>query len=176
MDDRLYHSYAEEPGNGLKSGIRTIFTAVAIIAVVFMLSCCGNIRYIPVNTETVVQYVDSIRWEIKDSTVIIPKTVIRDIVPEYDTLRLEAPNAEARAWVDTTVHSLKGEIRTEEQRTRTVIEYRDRIEYRDSLVYVEKPIPVEVIKTKTPKWAWGSLVLNAIIILIGALLIWLKIH
>lgn len=82
---------------------------------------------------------------IKDSVVITPIERIVDIVPQYDTLHLQTSLAKSKAWVDTTTHSLRGEIINKEQtqnKNRIEVKYINRV---DSVV-IEKPIPYEVIK------------------------------
>lgn len=111
---------------------------------------CGTIKPIPV--ETVINYKDSTIINVVDSTVYIPVERIVDIVPVYDTLHLETTKATADAWVDTTMHVLRGKIEN-----KTGIEYKyiykDRIEYRDSIVTQDIPVEVEVEKiVKTHFW------------------------
>ena len=86
---------------------------------------------------------DSIR--IKDSIVIIPVERIVDIVPAYDTLNLETTQARAKAYVDTTLHLLRGSI---ENKNKAKTEVREAIKFVEKIdtLYIEKPIPYKVEK------------------------------
>ena len=67
--------------------------------IIFLLTFvnCSTTRYVPVKgvEKEVVNYKDSIR--IRDSIVVIPVERIVDVVPAYDTLRLETTQAKAKA-------------------------------------------------------------------------------
>ena len=106
---------------------------------------CSTTRYVPVKgvEREVVNYKDSIR--IKDSIVVIPVERIVDVVPSYDTLRLETTQAKAKAYVDTTLHLLRGSI---ENKNKAKTEVREVIRFVDraDTIYVEKPVPYEVEK------------------------------
>lgn len=94
---------------------------------------------------------------IRDSVVITPIERIVDIVPQYDTLHLQTSLAKSKAWVDTTTHSLRGEITNKEQtqnKNRIEVRYINRI---DS-VFIEKPIPYPNPVPYVPKvykWSMG---------------------
>lgn len=142
---------------------------ISVLLVAFI-SSCSVIKPIPVNTntETIYNYIDTLI--IRDSTVLIPKYVVKDVVPDYDTLKLATDLAEAQSWVDTSTHTLKGQIQNKnEQQTKYI--YRDRIVYRDSIQIQEKeiPVPYEVIQYKVPKWCWWNLAYS-ILLTIGVVL------
>ena len=106
---------------------------------------CSTTRYVPIKeTEReVVNYKDSIR--IRDSIVVIPVERIVDVVPAYDTLRMETTQAKAKAYVDTTLHLLRGSI---ENKDKSKTEVREVVRFveRTDTVYIEKPVPYEVEK------------------------------
>lgn len=111
---------------------------------------CSAIKQVPV--QTIYNYKDSTVVNVVDSTVYIPVERIVDVVPPYDTLHLETSKAVADAWVDTTMHVLRGSIEN-----KTGIEYKykykDKIVVKDSIVTKEVPVPVEVVKeVKTHFW------------------------
>ena len=118
-----------------------------IIYIIFLLSFvgCSTTRYVPVKgvEKEVTNYKDSIR--IRDSIVVIPVERIVDVVPTYDTLKLETTQARAKAYVDTTLHLLKGSI---ENKDKAKTEVREAIKFveRTDTLYIEKPIPYEVEK------------------------------
>lgn len=106
---------------------------------------CSTTRYVPVKEteKEVTNYKDSIR--IRDSIVVIPIERIVDIVPAYDTLKLETTQARAKAYVDTTLHLLRGSI---ENKGKAKTEVREVIRFveRTDTIYIEKPVPYEVEK------------------------------
>lgn len=118
-----------------------------IIYIIFLLSFigCSTTRYATVSgvEKEVTNYKDSIR--IRDSIVVIPIERIVDIVPQYDTLKLETTQARAKAYVDTTLHLLRGSIENKEQAKTEVREVVKFVERTDTL-YIEKPVPYEVEK------------------------------
>lgn len=115
---------------------------------------CRTIHEVPIEHQVIYEYKDSLR--IKDSTVVIPVERVVDVVRDYDTLRMETSMAEATAWVDTTTHTLKGDLRNKQGVIYKTV-YKDRIVVKDSLVYQDVPVEVEVVKTVHPKyelWLW----------------------
>lgn len=110
---------------------------------------CRTIHEVPIEHQVVYEYKDSIRYV--DSTVIIPVERVVDVARPYDTLSLETSMAEAKAWVDTTTHTLKGDLRNKQGVQYKYI-YKDRIVTKDSLVYKDVPVPIELIKTKHPDY------------------------
>lgn len=143
-----------------------------------MLLGCATIRPVPVQTTTDVQTVvrDSIRW--KDSTIYVQVPVERyvDVVPAYDTLKLETSLAAASAYVDTLTHTLKGSIVNRKDPIKTIVKYQDRkVEIRkDSIIVKEVPVEVEVVKTKVPRWCWTLLVFDVMLLLVFVVLVYLK--
>lgn len=115
--------------------------------ILFLLSFvgCSTTRYVPIkeSEREVVNYKDSIR--IRDSIVVTPIERIVDVVPTYDTLRLETTQARAKAYVDTTLHLLRGSI---ENKGKAKTEVREVVRFveRTDTIYVEKPVPYEVEK------------------------------
>lgn len=114
---------------------------------VFLLSFmgCSTTRYVPVSgvEKEVTNHKDSIR--IRDSIVVIPVERIVDIVPVYDTLKMETTQAKAKAYVDTTLHLLRGSIENKDKAKTEVREVIKFVERTDTL-YIEKPVPYEVEK------------------------------
>ena len=106
---------------------------------------CSTTRYVPVKEveKEVTNHKDSIR--IRDSIVVIPVERIIDIVPAYDTLKLETTQARAKAYVDTTLRLLRGSIENKDKAKTEVREVVKFVERADTL-YIDKPIPYEVEK------------------------------
>ena len=115
--------------------------------IIFLLSFigCSTTRYVPIkeSEREVVNYKDSIR--IRDSIVVIPVERIVDVVPQYDTLKLETTQAKAKAYVDTALHLLRGSIENKDKAKTEVREVVKFVERTDT-VYIEKPVPYEVEK------------------------------
>ena len=106
---------------------------------------CSTTRYVPVKEveKEVTNYKDSIR--IRDSIVVIPIERIVDVAPVYDTLKLETTQARAKAYVDTTLHLLRGSIENKDKAKTEVREVIKFVEKTDTL-YIDKPVPYEVEK------------------------------
>lgn len=139
--------------------MKSFFNTI-IYAVMLLTTACATIKPVPV--ETIIQYQTRDSLVLRDSVVTIPKERIVDIVPVYDSLRLETSMAFARAWVDTTTHTLKGELKN-----KAGVQYkyvnREKIVYKDSIVTKEVPVEVEVVKTVHPKyekWLWIYTILS----------------
>ena len=144
-----------------------ILSALVGLTLVLGVVGCGVTRPVTTTTQVVYHYRDSVRW--KDSTILVPIPVERyvDVVPAYDTLRLETTVASASAYVDTLTHTLKPDS------LRTVVKFRDRLVEvtRDSLVTKEVPVEVEVPVRYVPRFykyclAWSILSLVLIFIFV----------
>lgn len=155
-------------------------TALYGALIALSVASCGTIRRVPVETQTIYTYIDSTIVSYRDSTIIVevPRERIVDVVAAYDTLFLETSLAEARSYVDTTTHTLKGTLVNRDTLIEKIVYLpsKEHIVYKDSLVIKEIPYPVEVIKKVTPKWAYASLMINIVIILILSFLIYIKIR
>ena len=121
------------------------FNIFLFIIFIFTFIGCSTTRYATVSgvEKEVTNHRDSIR--IRDSIVVIPIERIVDVVPTYDTLRLETTQAKAKAYVDTTLHLLRGSIENKDKAKTEVREVVKFVEKTDTL-YIEKPVPYEVEK------------------------------
>lgn len=154
--------------------LRHIFHITTILTISLFVVSCALFKEVPVKDQINIR--DSIVVHQVDSVVYIPKEVIKDIVPVYDTLKMSTSIAEAEAYVDTTTHTLKGSLNNK-QGTTTKIKYVDRIQYRDSIQIKEVPIPVEVEKeVKIHPWYERILWVMSAIGLIFMVLLTLKIY
>ena len=128
------------------------------ILLIFLLlfTGCSTIKYVPVKGEDIyhTEYVT------KDSIVYTPVEVIKEVVPDLDTLYMETSVAKAKAYLDTNLNILKGEMKNKKE-----IIYRDKIVYRDSIVIQKQEVPVEVEieKKVVPGWCWCLLVINILV-------------
>ena len=121
------------------------FNIFLFIIFIFTFMGCSTTRYAPIRVveKEVTNYKDSIC--IRDSIVVIPVERIVDIVPAYDTLKLETTQAKAKAYVDTTLHLLRGSIENKNKAKTEVREVVKIVERTDTL-YIEKQVPYEVEK------------------------------
>ena len=158
--------------------MRLSFKHTALLAIATLMLGCATIRPVPVQTTTQVQTVvrDSVRW--KDSTIYVQVPIERyvDVVPVYDTLRLETELAQAEAYVDTLTRTLKGNIENRKEPFKTIIKYQDRkVEIRkDSIITKEIPVEVETIKKVVPRWCWYLLAFNLICLIAFGFYLYLK--
>lgn len=118
---------------------------ISILFLLSVVSSCSLFKQIPVHEQINIK--DSVVVNTIDSIVYIPKEVIKDIVPIYDTLELETSKAKAEAYVDTVYHVLRGNIENKEGVEYKYI-YKDKIIYKDSIITKEIPIYTEVEKIK----------------------------
>lgn len=129
-----------------------------IILLTLLLTSCSTIKYVPVKGEDIyhTEYIT------KDSIVYTPVEVIKEVVPELDTLYMETSVAKAKAYLDTNLNILKGEMKNKKE-----IIYKDKIVYRDSIIIQKQEIPVEVEieKKVVPKWCWWLLGINILVII-----------
>ena len=148
-----------------------IFNKITIFFLLFFCTACTKVIYVPTQSQTKVEIRDSLI--IRDSVVITPVERIVDIVPQYDTLHLQTSLAKSKTWVDTTTHSLKGEITNKKQtqnKNRIEVKYVNRV---DSVV-IEKPIPYPEPEPYVPKIYKYSMGFSIIVIVVLGLLIFLK--
>ena len=138
-----------------------------IILFTLLLASCSTIKYVPIKGEDIyhTEYIT------KDSIVYTPVEVIKEVVPELDTLYMETSVAKAKAYLDTNLNTLKGEMKNKKE-----IIYRDKIVYRDSIIIQkqEVPVEVEVVKKVIPKWVYYSLGINIIVIIVFAIRLYFK--
>ena len=142
-----------------------------LFLILLLFASCSTIKYIPVKGEDIyhTEYIT------KDSIVYTPVEVIKEVVPELDTLYMETSAAKAKAYLDTNLNTLKGEMKNKKE-----IIYKDKIVYRDSIIIQKQEIPVEVEVEKkvVPGWVYYSLGLNILIlsIFLGRLILKLYFH
>ena len=138
-----------------------------LLFILLLLTSCSTIKYIPVKGEDIyhTEYIT------KDSIVYTPVEVIKEVVPELDTLYMETSVAKAKAYLDTNLNTLKGEMKNKKE-----IIYKDKIVYRDSIVIQkqEVPVEVEVEKKVVPKWVYYSLGLNILAIIVFVIRLYFK--
>jgi hypothetical protein len=130
---------------------------------------CSGPKYLPVETRTEIVYKDTTYYQL--DTIVLPVERIVEVVPELDTLYMETSVASSTSWIDTSIMALMGKI---ENKPQIEVPVPVRMITRDSIVVKEVPVPVEVVKTVTPKWAWYCLGLCLLFVGVFILLGWLK--
>lgn len=143
-----------------------------IMAFVSLVSC-STVKYVPVGTETVVEYRDTTIF-VKDTiTIEVPKEVVKEVVPALDTSIVSTSLAESIAYLDTTKRSIYHKI---EQKGTIPILYDTLVTIKYVDRYINKEVPIEVVKEvkHIPNWCWYSLIFNVVIVLFIAFRIYLK--
>lgn len=130
-----------------------------------LLVSCGTPKYITVKEKEYIK--DTVLIKADTVKVDIPVEVKVNVVPELDTLKMETSVAEAEAYLDTLTQTLKGTLKNKKTELKKEIQTIEKTKYVEHKV--EVPVPYEVVKTKTPLWAWWLLAINACL-LIGFLL------
>lgn len=141
-------------------------------ALIFFISAglmtgCGGTRYIPVKStetvrDTVILKPDTVRVE-------VPRERAVEVVPQLDTLNMETSVASAQAYLDTLTRTLRGTLKNKPVELKKEIQTIEKTKFVERKV--EIPVPYEVVKTKTPRWAWVLLLIN-IAVLVSFLIRW----
>lgn len=137
-------------------------------ALIFLVSAglmtgCGATRYIPVEStetvrDTVILKPDTVRVE-------IPRERVVEVVPQLDTLNMETSVASAQAYLDTLTRTLRGTLKNKPVELKKEIQTVEKTKFVERKV--EVPVPYEVVKTKTPRWAWVLLLINLVLAGLG---------
>ena len=146
-------------------------TKLILFAWVAILACsCGTPKYITVKEKEYIK--DTVLIKADTVKVDIPIEVKVNVVPELDTLKMETSVAEAEAYWDTLTNTLKGQIKNKKTELKKEIQVVEKTKYVEHKV--EVPVPYEVVKTKTPLWAWIILSINVGLIVGFLLILFLK--
>ena len=136
-----------------------------LILFCLLLSGCGTTKYVPVKETEYVR--DTIILKADTVKVDVPVEVQVNVAPQLDTLRMETSVAEAEAYLDTLTQTLKGQLKNKKTELKKEIQVVEKTKYVEHKV--EVPVPYEVVKTKTPRWAWWLLAID-IFLLVGFIL------
>ena len=138
-----------------------------LFLILLLFVSCSTIKYVPVKGDDIyhTEYVT------KDSIIYTPVEVIKEVVPKLDTLYMETSVAKAKAYLDTNINILKGEMKNKKE-----IIYKDKIIYRDSIIIQKQEIPVEVEVEKkvVPGWCWWSLAINILVAIVFAIRLYFR--
>ena len=135
-----------------------------------LLVSCGTPKYITVKEKEYIK--DTVLIKADTVKVDIPVEVKVNVVPELDTLKMETSVAEAQAYLDTLTQTLKGTLKNKKTELKKEIQVVEKTKYVEHKV--EVPVPYEVVKTKTPLWAWIMLSINVGLIVGFLLILFLK--
>jgi hypothetical protein len=112
--------------------------------------------------------VDSTIIQYRDTTIFVevPVEVIKEVVPQLDTLFMETSLAESTSYLDTTTRTLKGELKNKQEPLEKIVYLpsKEHIVYRDSIITKEVPVEIQVEKKYIPQWCWYSLIANVIVL------------
>lgn len=150
---------------------------LCIVAVLFCVGC-ATVKEVPINTTQT----DSVRIEkvveYRDTTIYVdvPREIIREVVPELDTLYMENTVATSRSYLDTTTQTLKGELKTKPTKLPQPVKLPETTEKEEIIkeVIKEVPVRVEVEKKHIPNWCWYSLIGNIVVVLLIGFRLYLK--
>lgn len=132
-----------------------------------LFASCGAIKEVPVETNVETHYIDSVRWEIKDSVRITEATRYRDMAWLGDSLKIEGARSRMWAVADTTREALIGGLEEDRVEEKTRIVYKDRWKVRDSIVFKEIPKIVEPVEVIKIPWIYKVLSVVGLLSIIG---------
>lgn len=146
------------PKKGLKIDL------IILLIFCFLIGACGQIKYVPIQTEEKVIVKDSIVRVVDIVEVEVPKEIVKEMLPAIDTSVLETSVAKSTAYLDTVERKIH---HTLEQKGQLKVEidtcYITKVEER--IVYKDRPIEVEVIKYKRDALFWYLLIFQIAVIL-----------
>lgn len=128
--------------------------AIFTLFLLFMGCAATKPATVPIQSETIIEYRDTTIYLEKVIEVPVPVERVVEVVPRFDTLRMETGVAKAECWADTTNRVLRGRMENKQTAlkgkidTCFVVEYVDR--FTEKEVAVEVPVDVPYI----PKFAW----------------------
>ena len=128
--------------------------AIFTLFLLFMGCAATKPATVPIQSSTIIEYKDTTIYLEKVIEVPVPVERVVEVVPRFDTLRMETAVAKAECWADTTNRVLRGRMENKQTAlkgkidTCFVVEYVDR--YTEKEVAVEVPVDVPYI----PKFAW----------------------
>ena len=139
---------------------------------------CSTVKYVPISDSENIHKVDSTIIQYRDTTIFVevPVEVVKEVVPQLDTLFMETSLAESTSYLDTTTRTLKGELKNKQEPIEKIVYLpsKEHIVYRDSIITKEVPVEVQVEKKYIPQWCWYSLITNVIVLCFIGFKIYLK--
>lgn len=133
-----------------------------LILFCLLLSGCVTTKYVPVKETEYVR--DTVILKADTVKLTIPVEKIVEVVPQFDTLRMETSVAKAEAYADTATGTLKGKIENKHYQQKKEIQHAEKI--RTVEKRVEVPVEVVKLKYRIPRWVWYSLGFNLLFLFI----------
>ena len=141
---------------------------IIMLTSLLLLFSCSTIKYVPISYSENIHKLDSTIIQYRDTTIFVevPVEVIREVVPELDTLRMETSLSTSTSYLDTTTRTLKGELKNKIEPIEKIVYLpsKEHIVYRDSIITKEVPVEVQVDKKHIPQWCWYSAIFNVIVL------------
>ena len=151
---------------------------VMFIVGVMMTVSCSTVKYVPISDSENIHKVDSTIIQYRDTTIFIevPVEVVKEVVPQLDTLYMETSLSHSTSYLDTTTRTLKGELKNKIEPIEKIVYLpsKEHIVYRDSIITKEVPVEVQVEKKHIPEWVWYSVIFNVIVLCYIGFKIYLK--
>jgi hypothetical protein len=151
---------------------------VMFVVGVLMTVSCSTVKYVPISDSENIHKVDSTIIQYRDTTIFVevPVEVVKEVVPQLDTLYMETSLSHSTSYLDTTTRTLKGELKNKLEPIEKIVYLpsKEHIVYRDSIITKEVPVEVILEKPYTPKWCWYSVIFNVIVLCYIGFKIYLK--
>ena len=128
---------------------------ILIILSFFLMSCAATKTvYVPTEAKTIIEYRDTTIYLEKVIEVPVPVERVVEVVPRFDTLKMETSVAKAECWADTTNRVLRGRMKNKQTALKGKLDTIVRVEYVNE--YIEVPIikELEVEMPYIPKIGW----------------------
>ena len=129
---------------------------------------CSTVKYVPISDSENIHKVDSTIIQYRDTTIFVevPVEVVKEVVPQLDTLYMETSLSHSTSYLDTTTRTLKGELKNKIEPIEKIVYLpsKEHIVYRDSVVTKEVPVEVQIEKKHIPQWVWYSVIGNVIVL------------
>lgn len=139
---------------------------------------CSTVKYVPISDSENIHKVDSTIIQYRDTTIFVevPVEVVKEVVPQLDTLYMETSLSHSTSYLDTTTRTLKGELKNKIEPIEKIVYLpsKEHIVYRDSIITKEVPVEVQVEKKHIPQWVWYSVIFNVIVLCYIGFKIYLK--
>lgn len=128
--------------------------AIFTLAILFVACATTKPATVPIQSETIVEYRDTTIYLEKVIEVPVPVEKVVEVVPRFDTLRMETTVAKAECWADTTNRVLRGRMENKQTSLKGKIDTCFVVEYVDRFTEKEIAIEVPVEVSYIPKFAW----------------------
>lgn len=151
---------------------------VMFVVGVLLTVSCSTVKYVPISDSENIHKVDSTIIQYRDTTIFVevPVEVVKEVVPQLDTLYMETSLSHSTSYLDTTTRTLKGELKNKIEPIEKIVYLpsKEHIVYRDSIITKEVPVEVQVEKKYIPQWVWYSVIFNVIVLCYIGFKIYLK--